>query len=165
MQGIVGLDTIAELSLALAGFSALLAVFRGGAIHTWHPRARLGFWLIITWSLGALFFSLLPSLLIDLGVTSWAAPISTLALFLIVATASALRQNLKLVADGFPATTQLTWVLGTLIGFGTVGVLAYGVAGGLGGPTHRLYHFGVGVSLLLACVSFVAVLRLREPAA
>jgi hypothetical protein len=40
-EGLVELDTIAELSLALIGFSALLAMFRGGSIHTWQPRTRV----------------------------------------------------------------------------------------------------------------------------
>ena len=165
MEGIVGLDTIAELSLALAGFSALLAAFRGGAIHTWHPRARLGFWLIITYSFGALFFALLPSLLINLGTTSWAAPLSALSLFLVVVATLAIRRNLQLVAEGIPAPSQAVWVLAGVISVGTVALLAYGVVGGLGGPTLRLYHFGVTVSLSLACLCFVTVLRLREPTA
>ena len=133
------------------------------------PRpSRFRRWINRLWwlhSFGALFFSLLPSLLLDLGITSWAAPISALSLFLIVPMALAVRQNLKLVAAGIPAPSQSVWVLGALIVVGTVALLAYGVAGGLGGPTHRLYHFGVVVSLILALFSFIAVLRLREPAA
>jgi hypothetical protein len=43
-EALVELDTIAELSLALIGFSALIAMFRGGSIRTWQPRPRLAFW-------------------------------------------------------------------------------------------------------------------------
>ena len=138
MEGIVGLDTIAELSLALAGFSALLAAFRGGAIHTWHPRARLGFWLIITYSFGALFFALLPSLLIDLGTTSWAVPLSALSLFLIVSMTLAIRRNVQLVAAGVPSPSQAVWVLAAVIVVGTAVTLSPRSRHPFGGSTLRM---------------------------
>jgi hypothetical protein len=162
---LVGFDAIAELSVALAGFSALLAMFRGGAIHTWHPRARLGFWLIITYSFGSLFFSLFPSLLKSLGSSSWAAPMLALAVYHAAVSSLAMRQNLRLVSSGIPAPSQATWIVATLTQVATVALLLYGVTGGLGGPSYQLYYAGVLVAFLLACVCFVTVLRLREPAA
>jgi hypothetical protein len=164
MEGIVELDTLAELSLTLAGFSALLAVFRGGDIHSWNPRARLGFWLIITYSLGALFFSLLPSILRDVGASSWESPILALLIFLTAIGVVILRRNLQLVSAGVPAPNQTIWVLGTVVVLATVATLGWSLVGGLGGPSYRLYHLGVVVCLLLACLCFVNVLRFREPA-
>ena len=63
----VGLDTIAELSLALAGFSALLAVIHGGPMSAWSPRTRYAFELILSNSLAAFGFCFLPTLLHGLG--------------------------------------------------------------------------------------------------
>ena len=70
---IVDLATIAELALALIGFSALIAVFRGGSIQAWEPRRRLALWVIVTYGLAALYFALLPTVFRALRVSSWGA--------------------------------------------------------------------------------------------
>jgi hypothetical protein len=161
----VELDTLAELSLALIGFSALIAMFRGGSVHTWEPRPRVGFWIIVSYSLGALVFALLPSILRDLNVDSWALPVALLALFHLITMSLLLRRHLRLNSAGHPTPNPLLWVIGALMGFGTSALLFVGMAGGLGGPTYRLYHVGVASCLLVASVSFVGVLRLHRPAA
>jgi hypothetical protein len=112
-EGLVGLETIAELSLALAGFSSLLVVFRGGAIHSWHPRARMAFSILLSYSLGALIFALIPSLLQDLGSTSWFGPMLTLAAFHASGVALSLRRPLRLTKAGVPTTNTISWVLGS----------------------------------------------------
>ena len=164
-EGLVELETIAELSLALTGFSALLAMFRGGSIHTWQPRPRLAFWLIITYGLGALAFSLLPSLLRDLGLHSWAAPMLALATFHLVAYGLFLRRSFSLTAAGDPTPNAASWVVGSVVTAISLIVLFWGATGGLGGPSYRLYHFGAVACLFNSANSFVGVLRLERPAA
>jgi hypothetical protein len=149
MEGLVGLDTIAELSLALAGFSSLLAVFRGGAIHGWHPRARMAFWILLSYSLGALIFALVPSLLQDLG--------SGVAL--------CLYRHFQLTRVGVPTTNTIAWALGSSAALLTTAVLLTGVVGAFGGPSYRLYHMGVVMCLLIAVVSFLGFFRTRDTAA
>jgi hypothetical protein len=160
----VELDTLAELSLALIGFSALIAMFRGGSVHTWEPRPRIGFWIIIAYGLGALAFALLPSILRDLNVGSWAPPVALLALFHLITISLFLRRHVRLNSAGHPTPNPLLWVISAFMGFGTSALLFVGMAGGLGGPTYRLYHVGVASCLLVASVSFVGVLRLHRPA-
>lgn len=160
----VELDTVAELSLALIGFSALLAMFRGGSVHTWEPRPRIGFWIIIIYGLGALVFALLPSILRGLDVDSWVAPMALLALFHLITMSLLLRRHFQLNSAGHPTPNPLFWVSAALMGFGTAALLFVGMAGGLGGPTYRLYHVGVVSCLLNASLSFVGVLRLHRPA-
>ena len=164
-EGTVELDTIAELSLALIGFSALIPMFRGGAIHTWQPRPRLAFWLIISYGLGALFFSLLPSILRDIAVASWAPAMLILALFHFVTFGLSLRRHFILTASGDPTRNAGSWVLLGLITGVTLVVLIWGAAGGLAGPSYQLYHLGVVACLLNASLAFVAVLRFERPAA
>ena len=160
----VELDTLAELSVALIGFSALITMFRGGSVHTWEPRPRIGFWIIIAYGLGALIFALLPSILRGLNVDSWAAPMTLLALFHLVTMSLLVRRHFRLNSEGHPTPNPLLWVIAALMGFGTSAILVVGVAGGLGGPTYDLYHVGVASCLLVASVSFVGVLRLHRPA-
>jgi hypothetical protein len=164
-EGVVELDTIAELSLALIGFSALLAMFRGGSIHTWQPRTRVAFWLIISYGFGALVFSLLPSVLRDIGAASWASAMLTLAMFHFVTFSLFLRRHFILDASGDPSPNAASWVLGGLITGATLLVLIFGAAGGLAGPSYQLYHLGVVACLLIASLAFVSVLRLEKHAA
>jgi hypothetical protein len=164
-EGVVQLDTIAELSLALIGFSALLAMFRGGSVHTWQPRPRIAFWLIVSYGLGALAFSLLPSVLLDIGVASWIPAILMLALFHSVTFGLAVRRHFILGASGDPTPNPASWVLGGLITGVTLVVLIWGATGGLAGPSYRVYHFGVVACLFMASLSFVSVLRREWPAA
>ena len=46
----------------------------------------------------------------------------------------------------------------------TLMVLVWSLLGGLGGPSYRIYHFGVVLCLLVAVNAFVGFLRLANPA-
>jgi len=164
-EGAVELDTIAELSLALIGFSALLAMFRGGSIHTWQPRPRIAFWFIVSYGLGALAFALLPSVLRDIGVASWIPAMLILAVFHFVTFGLFVRRHFILNASGHRTPNPESWALGGLITGVTLVILIWGAAGGLAGPSYRLYHLGVVACLFMASLSFVSVLRLERPAA
>lgn len=160
----VELDTLAELSLALIGFSALIAMFRDGSVDTWEPRRLLGFWVIIVYGIGALAFALLPSILRGLNVDSWVPPLALLALFHFTAVSLLLRWHVRLDSAGHPTPNPPLWVIASLMGFGTSALLVFGMAGGLGGPSYRLYHVGVVSCVLSASISFVGVLRMHRPA-
>lgn len=54
MNTFVELDLVAESSVTLAAFTSLLAALRGGTLHEWDPRPRLGFWLLLSYSLASL---------------------------------------------------------------------------------------------------------------
>jgi hypothetical protein len=81
VQGEALLTTIAEISVAFAGFSGLIAIFSSTSGHGPQLAAFPQFWFMIEVSLATLFFSLLPLLLGEVGVpprSVWA--ISSLAL-------------------------------------------------------------------------------------
>jgi hypothetical protein len=160
----VELDTLAELSLALIGFSALIAMFRGGSFDTWEPRRQIGFWMIIVYGLGALVFALLPSIQRGLNVDSWVPPLALLALFHFTTISLFLRWHIRLNSAGDPSPNSPFWVIGAFMGFGTSVLLVFGLAGELGGPSYRLYHVGVVSCLLTASLAFVGVLRMQRSA-
>jgi len=57
------LTTIAEVSVALAGFTGVVAVLGGRRDHAWTPEERLQLRTLVETSLTALFLSFAPSVL------------------------------------------------------------------------------------------------------
>ena len=73
MTGEESLYNLAEIAIALAGFSGLVAVFRSERLGSWLPRERFLFWLLLAGALGTLFLALFPitlHLLAGCGKTS-----------------------------------------------------------------------------------------------
>lgn len=160
MDHFIELDTIAVVAITLAALTSILAALRGGHWHEWAPRFRLGFWMLVQYSLGALGFSLLPSLLRDFGVTSWRGAVMVLALFQVASAVHFLRRHILLEHSGIGSRSKTLWIVGTTIMFLTSALLAWSLIGGLGGPTYYLYHFGVSICLLASLGAFVGFLRL-----
>ena len=160
MDHFIELDTIAVVAITLAALTSILAALRGGHWHEWAPRFRLGFWMLVQYSLGALGFSLLPSLLRDFGYMSWTGAVAALALFQVGSALHFLRRHILLERSGFGSQSRMLWIVGSSIMFVTSILLAWSLFGGLGGPTYYLYHFGVAVCLLASLGAFVGFLRL-----
>lgn len=156
----VELDTIAVVAITLAAFTSILAAVRGGHLHEWSPRFRLGFWMLVHYSLGALGFSLLPSLARDLGTTTWNGAVALLALFQFTSAVYFLRRHMLLEHSGNTSRSRTLWSVGSVMMFLTSALLAWSLFGGLGGATYHLYHFGVVVCLLASLGAFVGFLRL-----
>jgi hypothetical protein len=160
MEGFVGLDTIAVIAITLAALSSLLAAVRGGNPLDWAPRLRLGFWILLDYSLGALGFALLPSLLHDLGVYSWGALVALLAAFHLISAIRFLRHHFLLLRSGSASHSALLWAVGSVLMVLTPVVLIWSLLGGLGGPSYAVYHAGVLVCLLASVGAFIGFLRL-----
>jgi hypothetical protein len=160
----IELDTIAVVAITLAALTSILAAVRGGHLYEWAPRFRLGFWMLVQYSLGALGFSLLPSLLRDFGVTSWSGAVALLVFFQFTSAVHFLRRHMLLEHSGHPSRSKAVWFIGSVTMFLTSSVLAWSLFGGLGGATYQLYHFGVAICLLASLGAFVGFLRL-EPRA
>lgn len=60
--------TLAEIAVAVTGFSSLIVIFRG-ATATWDPQEYISFAFVFFWSIGALFLALLPIILVEFGLT------------------------------------------------------------------------------------------------
>ena len=56
--------TLAEIAVAVTGFSSLIVIFRG-TTATWDPQEYISFAFVFFWSIGALFLSLLPIVLTE----------------------------------------------------------------------------------------------------
>ena len=63
--------TLAEVAVAIAGFSSLIIVLRGGS-GDWRKQDYVGLGYVLGWSVGAIFLSLLPVVLgeFDLGLAN-----------------------------------------------------------------------------------------------
>jgi hypothetical protein len=164
MDHFIELDTVAVVAITLAALTSILAAVRGGHLYEWAPRFRLGFWMLVQYSLGALGFSLLPSLLRDFDVTSWVVPVASLVLFQLISVVRFSRRHMLLESSGNTSRSRTLWIIGTITMILTAALLAWSLFGGLGGPSYRLYHFGVVVCLLASLGAFVGFLRL-EPRA
>jgi hypothetical protein len=79
------LEAIAEVGVALAGFAALVALFRGGA-DSWTPAAISALRFMIELSLCILVFALLPSPLLLSGLSAPAVWLTASSSMLVVAT-------------------------------------------------------------------------------
>jgi hypothetical protein len=165
VEGAIDLGTFAELGVALAGFTALIAVLRGGSIGSWHPRARVALWYIVCHGLGAVLFALLPSLLAVLQPVSWTGALIALALFHVAAFGLLFRRHLTLLSEGISTPNTWYYWLNGVVSVINVAVLGLGALGWLSAPASAIYEFGVASCVLLAGFALVGVLRLPEPAA
>ncbi len=158
------LETVAQVSVTLSGFSGLVVAFRSGvasSLDSWLPRERLIFWLLLVSSFSALFFSLLPLALGAFALSDeaiWRS--SSLALFPFLASAvgAAWRVNRRLARAGHPSVIPHVWAIG-----GPLTVLVAGVqlANGLGlfvAQSFGVYLLGPLLLLGMACLMFVAFL-------
>lgn len=67
------LTTIAECAIAFAGFSALAVIVPQLAGVPWRGEMATGLWLMVSWSLTAFLFSLLPLVMRELGLSAASA--------------------------------------------------------------------------------------------
>ena len=163
MNNFVELDSVAQVSVTLAAFTSLLAALRGGDIHEWEPRPRLGFWLLLTYSLASLLFSLLPGMLRDFAVEPWRVSIALQAAFHAVGLVVFVGRHVSLTRAGMRSQSNALWVTISAVMAFTFAALCWSLLGGLGGASYRVYHFGVVACLLVAVGAFVGFLRLGKP--
>lgn len=64
--------TLAEIAVAITGFSSLIIIFRGSSTE-WSREDYLGFGYVLSWSIGTIFLSLLPIVLVEFGLALAAA--------------------------------------------------------------------------------------------
>jgi hypothetical protein len=162
MIGGLSLETIAELAIALAGFSGLIAMIRSGPVHDWHPRARLAFWITLDWSMASVFFAALPSILQPFGVTGWALPSLIIGTSLVLGLLLMLGYHIGLTRNGFPTQNAWHWVGSVSIPMvGLVCTLGSG-SGLFSSPSYEWYRLGVLACLLSAVPPFLASFRVRS---
>jgi hypothetical protein len=150
LQGEGPLLTIAEISVALSGFSSVVIALRGSGPHAWSPQDRFGLGNVLGASVGTLVGSLLPFPLTYLGWSNelvWGVVNATVGI-LVLGAVGFLGYS---VAKGSvpPRTPRVFWLF-ISSGFLVAGMLLLS-AGGLifpSGPS--LLLFGLIWALLAA---------------
>jgi hypothetical protein len=86
VQGEGPLLTVAEVSVALAGFSSVVIALRGAQPHTWSAQDRVGLGNVLAISAGTLVGSLLPFPIAYLGAPPalvWGVSSAAVGLFIL----------------------------------------------------------------------------------
>lgn len=156
--------TIAEVSVAFAGFSGVVAVFRRRSIGEWRSGDILRFWQMMEVSLSGVVFSLLPFVFHYSGLSAaatWAACSALLAFVSSVQMGRAVFRTVKAAgSDGSISLrfTGLFLLIGVVIVLLQVGNVLGIVFNRAVGP----YLVGVFWQLSLACVLFWRLLKFSD---
>jgi hypothetical protein len=153
------LVTTAQVGVALAGFSGLIAAIRTASPEGWHPRDIWSLAWMLGTSMGALMFALLPMWLSlfdwsDARVYRLASAI--LALYTFVLAGVLARAGRRLTRNGYPPRVPLfPFVLVSLM-LVSASAATIGALGGWGDALVAVYA-GCIVALLLASVLVLAI--------
>lgn len=114
MEGEGPLQTLAEVSVALAGFASLLVVLRRGPVDTRSPGRGLDLFVVVGGNLLVLMACLLPMALHHLGASDalvWRGASGVLAASLLGGYVAVLRRRARLLRAGldslFPRTSRV----------------------------------------------------------
>ena len=154
---------VAQIAVALAGFSGLVVATRGASPSGWSPRDTWSLAGMFGASIGALFLALLPSLLFFLRLpteTVWMLASVFLAAFLIVFALTMALFSRKLSKSGEPprvryfstAATLLLLTCGCLAGLGALGRFSQAVVG--------VFVLGLMACLLVSALALVVFLMI-----
>lgn len=142
-------EVIAEIAVALAGFSGVAATLQRRAQHGFSERDRLALRQMLAWSGMALGFSLLPSALVAVGLSTEAALASCsggLGLTMLVFSVFVLRRNRQVEHGGDRGPYPYLYAIVPLAVFAVIGAL---ILNGLGVVALNPGIFQLG---LLTCV-------------
>lgn len=152
------LFTLAEIAIALAGFSAVVVIFRRDPAYRWRRSDANRFHGMVFHALAATLFCFVPVILQDLGVAAalaWRLGCGALA----VITALQI-----LVAVRLEAGVGSPWVLGQMIVSGVlvVGLLAVVAAGAVPVLADGAFVIGVFWHVLQAAAVFLMLIWIAE---
>ena len=103
MEGADSLQTLAEVSVALAGFSSLLVVLRRAPSTPWSPGEGSDLFIVVGGSLMVLVFALLPLPVHHFGAsdaTVWTVSSAALATGILLAYAAVMHRRRQLLRAG-----------------------------------------------------------------
>ena len=140
--------TLAEISVAIAGFSSLVIVFRG-RIADWQGQDFISLAFALSWSIGAVFFSLFPIVVGEFGYRL--IEIARVGLFLLAAymifAGAFLQYSRRRLQPVEGAASPLSPSLSILYGVIVVGAISAGL-GLFPGAVNGWY--AAAITLLLA---------------
>jgi hypothetical protein len=159
MEAADALQTFAEISVGVVGFSAVVVAVSPETVVRDDRRLRWGMALLFGWGLAALFFSASPFILFYLGLPErviWRVGLLAMGGTVAIGGAAAVlrdqhlnRAGLDLLGNvrGAPLKTTLTMKLAAAVYVVTSGVL---LAAGVRFPLPGVYLFGMTVMLSLS---------------
>ena len=147
------LTTVAEVSIALAGFTGVVAVLGNRRNHDWSPEERLQLRTLVETSLTALFASFAPSVLY-LVLTSEPAVWRSANLFLGALHLANLVAFLRRTTDARPTTSQKALLV---IGVAVI-LFHFLAAGGLVPWYILIFVVGLLQQVFIAALNFVLML-------
>ncbi|MFT5501525.1 MAG: hypothetical protein ACI88G_001662 [Woeseiaceae bacterium] len=146
------LETIAEVAIAITGFTAIAAVFRRRQA-SWSSKERLHFLILIRTSIIVLFFSFVPWLLGQIEITPDMAWRASCGLFGVAQLAD-VSWYMRNAAD--TPTTKGQSIL-AMLGFANVGVQFLAAAGGIA-QVQLVFVAGLILLLYVSIHNFVLLL-------
>jgi hypothetical protein len=144
--------TLAEVSVAITGFSSLIIIFRGSSV-AWSTHDFIHFGFVLAWSIGCIFLALLPVLLAEFGFTVvQAARAGLIAIIVYVSIVGGLLTRAQTVASRresrvLPLKPRLTMTLLVMAMMVTALLSSFDL---LGGPVHAWYAFCIILLLVIA---------------
>jgi hypothetical protein len=166
MQSAQALSTLAEVSVAFAGFSGIVTAFRRRNPGEWSRLERFRFRFMVEFSLATLALSLLPFFLSELGLPEsrvWGCASIVLgggALYYLVRSLVRLR---ALIAEGEPVSRRVAAVSIT-VGIG-ITISAFLNAAGWFSQASGVYLAGCGGCLFVSSAMFAQLLLANSPSA
>jgi hypothetical protein len=155
--------TLAEVSVAVTGFSSLIVIFRGNLLQ-WSQQDYVAFAFVLSWSIGGIFLSLLPLLLVefelDITAVSQIGLFSFIGFFVIVGGVLTRLQKRIEVETGESAKSK------TRIGVGIFFLILLVVSATAGfqllpGPVHAWYALII-ILLLAAAIQNLLDFMMRS---
>jgi len=158
-------QTLAEVAVAIAGFSSLAIVFRGRS-SDWRGQDYIGLAFAMCWSIGSVFLALLPIVLgefaIGLAVASRVGLLVLAGYMLLVGVFLTYARRRVASAGGGAARLSLGFSVSFVL------IVAGAIAAGLGlipGPSHGWY--AAAIVLLMAHATaelgFLVIIVVRRP--
>ena len=161
MQAESALGIIAEVSVALAGFTGVVAVFGSREQSAWNPVEVMRFRTMLISSLAALLFSIIPICLYHLGISEtqvWSTSSTLLAMFLTINTVRVVRtihsRDSLDYSDVSPWPTRIMAIVLT----GAVALLILNILGVGFNREFGPYFVGLVALVLLCVITFVRML-------
>ncbi len=149
---------LAQIAVALVGFSGLASVFRRSGDDTWRPDVR--FWSLIIATIGCLIFSLLPLAFLHGGMSSivtWSACSGIFAAFMTVSWIAFLRELRRRIGAGeyYKSAITVAFTVGHVI---AVAVLVLNTLGIAWRPTFAPYLASLMLYFLWASMILIRMI-------
>ena len=161
MTGEESLYNLAEIAIALAGFSGLVAVFRSERLGSWQARERFLFWLLLACALGCLFFALFPITLHLLGFADdavWATSSALAASYYAVVAGAGWIAHLRMNRAGHPTTRPAAVYVFPPLSVLVIVILVLNAVGIVFDRSVGVYHAALLFGLVAASTFFVFLL-------